>query len=283
MAAIPFDEIISSKTFRFLVGPQKREFTVHEAVLTSVSEKFKALIEGNMKEAQEQLAVFDFVDEYTFARFCEFAYTGDYSISNVRTPSRLTGKCLIDHKTTSNSESDFWGGGDPCELGEGLSNSKRKKKKKTSGFESPPSKRDEIWARFRDLHFTRTDPDFFPPQNEDHSDCLDMLLPHAQLYVFADYNLVTELKQLALFRLHATLCVFRLTEQGAHGIARLLDYSFANTSASEVGDRTLREALTLYVTCHLEDLWDCSEFQEVLLRQNELSRDLIGQVRHRLS
>ncbi|KAK6843833.1 hypothetical protein PG987_004693 [Apiospora arundinis] len=280
MAAIPFDEIISSKTFRFLVGPQKREFTVHEAVLTSVSEKLKALIEGNMKEAQEQLAVFDFVDEYTFARFCEFAYTGDYSISNVRTPSRLTGKCPIDHKTTSNPlfgvgiEYDTWGG---------FLDSKTKTKKETSGFKSSPSKKDKIWAIFQDLHFTRTDPDFFPPQNKDHSDCSDMLLPHAQLYVFADYNLVTELKQLALFRLHATLCVFRLTEQVAHGIAELLDYSFANTSASEVGHRTLREVLTLYVTCHLEDLWDCSEFQEVLLRQNELSRDLIGLVRHRLS
>ena len=109
-----------------------------------------------------------------------------------------------------------------------------------------------------------------------------MLLPHAQLYIFADYNLVTELKQLTLFRLHATLCVFRLTQQRVEVIMRLIDYSFANTS-EVVGDRTLREVITLYAACHLEDLWSCSAFQDVLLLQNGFSRDLIGQVRDRLS
>ncbi|KAK8106707.1 BTB/POZ fold protein [Apiospora kogelbergensis] len=262
MAAIPFEKIVSSKTFRFLVGPQRREFTVHEAAFTSVSESLKALIEGNMQEAQEQLAVFDFVDEDTFARFCEFAYTGDYTISTVRTPSRLTEKAPFSHKTSSDSLIGSGANDDVRGWAEVSSNPK--KRKKGNVFEAPqPSKKDKIWVRFQDLNFTITDPGFIPIQDKDHLDCPDMLLPHAQLYVFADYNLVAELKQLALFRLHATL--------------------FANTSASEVGDRTLREVITLYATCHLEDLLDCSEFQEVLLRQNELSRDLIGQVRDRLN
>ncbi|KAK7937627.1 uncharacterized protein PG986_014495 [Apiospora aurea] len=252
MAASPFENIVSSETFQILVGPQEREFTVHQSAFTRVSERFNTLFHGDFKEARERLARLEDVDEHTFARFCEFVYTGNYAISSTRTPSQL--------------------------------GPKTPKKKKIGASEAPqPSKKDEISARFLCLSFDKTDPSFSPIQDQSHSDCSDTLLPHAQLYVFADYNLVTELQQLTLFRLHATLCVFRLTKQGAEDIVRLIDYSFENTSEVEVGGRTLREVITLYATCHLEDLWSCSAFQDVLLRQNEFSRGLIGQVRDRLS
>lgn len=69
-------------------------------------------------------------------------------------------------------------------------------------------------------------------------------------------------------KLHAALCIFRLTEQGAQEIARLMHYSFTNTTELEAGNQTLREIVTLYATCHLENLWDSPDFQEVLLRQS---------------
>ncbi|KAK8022859.1 hypothetical protein PG991_006740 [Apiospora marii] len=282
MAASPFENIVSSETFQILVGPQEREFTVHEAAFTRVSERFNTLFHGDFKEARERLARLEDVDEHTFARFCEFAYTGNYAISSTRTSSQLGPKTPVGHQTTSDPPSDLETNYDAWQAK--VISLKSKKKKKLGASEAPqPSKKDQIWARFLCLSFDKTDPSFAPIQDQNHSDCSDTLLPHAQLYVFADYNLVTELQRLTLFRLHATLCVFRLTKQGAEDIVRLIDYSFENTSGVEGGGRTLREVITLYAACHLEDLWCCSAFQDVLLRQNEFSRDLIGQVRDRLS
>ena len=86
--------------------------------------------------------------------------TGDYTFSNVRTPSQLTEKPPFSHKTSLNSLigsgvcDDVWGWA-------GVSSSP-KKKKKGNLFEAPrPSKKDEIWARFQDLTFTMTNPDLF--------------------------------------------------------------------------------------------------------------------------
>ncbi|KAK7972406.1 hypothetical protein PG988_006540 [Apiospora saccharicola] len=182
MAASPFENIVSSETFQILVGPHEREFTVHEAAFTRVSERFNTLFRGDF-EARERLARLEDVDEHTFARFCEFAYTGNYSISSTRTPSQLVPKTPVGHQTTTDPPIDYWGNDDALRA----ISLKSRRKKKIGVFEAlQPSKKDEIWARFLCLSFNKLDRSFSPIQDQDHSDCSDTLLPHAQLYVFAD-------------------------------------------------------------------------------------------------
>ncbi|KAK8029530.1 hypothetical protein PG993_010821 [Apiospora rasikravindrae] len=161
MAASPFENIVSSETFQILVGPQEREFTVHEAAFTRVSERFNTLFHGDFKEARERLARLEDVDEHTFARFCEFAYTGNYAISSTRTPSQLGPKTPVGHQTTSDPPSDFDTNYDAWQAK--VISLKSKKKKKLGASEAPqPSKKDEIWARFLCLSFYKTDPSFAP-------------------------------------------------------------------------------------------------------------------------
>ena len=114
------------------MGPQEHEFTVHEAAFTRVSARFNTLFHGDFKEARERLARLEDVDEHTFARFCEFAYTGNYSISSTRTPSQLVPKAPVGHQTTSDPPIDYWGNDDAL-IAISL---KSRKKKKIGVFEA---------------------------------------------------------------------------------------------------------------------------------------------------
>lgn len=70
---------MSSKPFRFFVGDEKKEFTIHKTVVTHHSEPLTALVDGPMLEAKEGFAVLKDIDPDTFVRFCEYAYKGDYT------------------------------------------------------------------------------------------------------------------------------------------------------------------------------------------------------------
>ncbi|KAM3547929.1 hypothetical protein MY1884_009381 [Beauveria asiatica] len=52
MAQIPYDTILVTQPFRFLVGPKKQDFYIHtSSLLASQSRTFDALVYGQMKEA----------------------------------------------------------------------------------------------------------------------------------------------------------------------------------------------------------------------------------------
>ena len=78
---------MSSHTFQFLVGPNKRSFGLHSALAAHCSPTLKTLITGPMAEAKERCALFEDTDEETFVHCCEYAYTGDYSVPS---PSIIT-------------------------------------------------------------------------------------------------------------------------------------------------------------------------------------------------
>ncbi|OQV10722.1 BTB/POZ domain-containing protein [Cladophialophora immunda] len=80
MQCLPLSESLSSTTFQFLVGLERKAFNVHSSLAVKLSPVFAALINGNMAESVERRAVLDDIDEKTFLRFCEFAYKGDFSV-----------------------------------------------------------------------------------------------------------------------------------------------------------------------------------------------------------
>lgn len=67
-----------SEVFKFVVGPDEKEFNVHEAALSGLSRPLEVLLEGPFKEARESRVDWPEVDESTFVRFVEWAYTGNY-------------------------------------------------------------------------------------------------------------------------------------------------------------------------------------------------------------
>lgn len=86
-----FDRILRSKIFKFLVGPNEKEFIVHEAVLHELSEPLRVLLGGPFKEARESTVAWPDVDENTFVRFVEWAYTGSYHVARPQIVSNPNG------------------------------------------------------------------------------------------------------------------------------------------------------------------------------------------------
>lgn len=80
MNNIPAEVIASSVPFRFLVGPNRREFTIHSALLSYLSPVLDKLVNGSFSEAAEKCVTWDSVDEDTFIRFWQYAYTGKYTV-----------------------------------------------------------------------------------------------------------------------------------------------------------------------------------------------------------
>jgi hypothetical protein len=71
--------VFKSKQFVFVVSENQALFTVHAAVIAKQSKALDVLINGSIGEASIGKAVFKDVEEETFIRFCQFAYTGDYT------------------------------------------------------------------------------------------------------------------------------------------------------------------------------------------------------------
>jgi hypothetical protein len=71
--------IVDSELFTFVVGPNKKQFPVHSYAITRLSEMLENLVTNGMAESKQKLATLNDVEEEDFARFFQFAYTGDYS------------------------------------------------------------------------------------------------------------------------------------------------------------------------------------------------------------
>ncbi|KAI8152716.1 hypothetical protein K4K49_008664 [Colletotrichum sp. SAR 10_70] len=74
------EEILKSRHITFVIGLEKKEFTVHEASIASLSEPLRVLVTGNMKEATQARVIWDDTEPSVFAGFMEYAYSGNFSI-----------------------------------------------------------------------------------------------------------------------------------------------------------------------------------------------------------
>ena len=66
----------SSQPFEFVV--QGQLFYIHKRLVVQASKPFERLINGGMLEARQGQVVLETEDKATFARFCDWIYTGNY-------------------------------------------------------------------------------------------------------------------------------------------------------------------------------------------------------------
>jgi hypothetical protein len=76
---LTFASLIQSKLFTFYVGEEEKPVVVHAAVIAATGQYFNALINGGMKESEQGSAKLADVRFDDFLRFCEFAYSGNYT------------------------------------------------------------------------------------------------------------------------------------------------------------------------------------------------------------
>jgi hypothetical protein len=115
------------------------------------------------------------------------------------------------------------------------------------------------------------------PNSSPTEDYTPVLLGHAQLYVFADKWGITNLKILALHKLHKTLTTFTLYEARRRDIVELLRYSYSNEHTPDRGKDVdeLRSLVILYAACEAESLIQCSEFLALVGKGGELAQDFV--------
>ncbi len=89
------DSIVKSKPFKFIVGRAKTPMTVHVAALAHHSPVLRQLVSGPMTEARDGCATLDDIDEATFVRFCQYAYTGQYYV-----PGAMIASVSEDHQVS---------------------------------------------------------------------------------------------------------------------------------------------------------------------------------------
>jgi hypothetical protein len=73
--------IVHSPPFTFLVGANHTKLTVQSGLARHVSQPLDHLMNsGETRESKHHIAVLEEEDVETFVAFCEYAYTGDYSV-----------------------------------------------------------------------------------------------------------------------------------------------------------------------------------------------------------
>ena len=102
---------------------------------------------------------------------------------------------------------------------------------------------------------------------------------HARLHVFADMQMIPQMKQLSLSRLHGDLCDLEISEDSIANIIDLMVYTYDNTSKEDTKDTvpelSLRALVALYVTEHVELLMKYAAFRDTLNGGGEFVEDTI--------
>ncbi|KAK5997572.1 hypothetical protein PT974_02935 [Cladobotryum mycophilum] len=256
MASITWDTILASDQFKFIVGRERAEFTVHSAVIASQSAALEKLVNNGMKESQERCVVWDEVDVATFTRFCQFAYTGTYTSTGPR---------------------------------------KRPDYVKPEGPQPPPAVRQlndlaqrrnpdanrcfQLWKAFQSLHPSsvktlsgknKPDDDFTP------------FLSHARLYVLAECYGIDSLGQMALRTLRLHLQELTLYSETTDECLELIKYCYDNTVEGEGKADALRHLLNLHAACNLEQFWKNPEFRALMRDNEEFSEGVMNLLMKRL-
>lgn len=292
--------IFRSDLFTFLVGSDRKAIIVHSAAITEHSKALSALINNGMAESQTRSATLDDVEEDDFIRFCQFAYTGDYSTPpfTIDEIPRIEAEEDPDNiePLLCPSGEDNWGA--PY-----LSTKKGKKdKKRLSGTMVGPSaveRSAKVWGLwgvdvsqviYQDLRTLQTNFENrkfckeLPrqklldsceplPNSQKNYNFAPVFLAHSRLYVFADKYGIEPLKQLVLQKLHQTLVRFELYPERVKDVVELVHYAYSDENTFSGGTDELRALVAAYMALRIGKLNQSNSFLTLLEDGGAFVRD----------
>ena len=271
-----------------------------------------------MSEAKEGFVLLEDVDEHTFVRFSQYAYTGNYlaadpvvldsSSISIATAHSAPDEARVD-RVEGEGEVPSWVPSPPSPRAETGAvevndwgslitprkdkNKKKRKERAVREWEKEEvvepaaddslSKKTLLLNNFSSKAYATPKPTFRPRKNrESCEDYTEVFLCHARLYVFAAKYDVGPLKDLSLHKLQRTLAAFTLYEQRVGDIVKLMRYSYERTAYRLESVDELRLLVIHYAGCFVEDLARSVEFLLLLEEAGPLARDLVVQMRERL-
>ncbi|KAF9779400.1 hypothetical protein IL306_001772 [Fusarium sp. DS 682] len=268
--------VATSKPFKFLIGPNQTEYTIHSALVAHQSAVLSALVNGSFRESSECSVKWDDVDEIVFSSFWQFVYTGDYDTPvplppTEGTPSEEEPKSDIPDEPAPGTP-EAVPVAEPEAVpeaeveAEALPSPAIKKKKKKGG--APGIPRISLWFDFLTAwgHYPETfDVDV---ALKDHA---NPLVHHAKVYTLADRYAITRLTGLSRTKLHQGLIQLAGQGKAYNEVVELVRYTF-----EELVPDQLRDLVVHYSACVVEHLWKIEEFQELVGKYGVLSKALVG-------
>lgn len=325
------DRFLLEKPFKFLIGPEEVEISVHAGVLEDLSEPLHKMTTNGMKESEERVARLPETDVKTFLRVCEYAYSGSYHTEFISRPDvpvpafelPLHGLKAFNcrfcwARITINSPS--WGDNFPfCQQShrrQALTLPTAHSACAKCGILIAPNTiyndsmskvcsacetelKAELVAAPADLSSEKSGPfrklrileggnciAMVPrwrkqaaPVTRDNGTC-NTLCDHARLHVFADMQMISQLKQMSLCRLHRDLCDMEISEASVAGIIDLVVYTYENTTKEHSGDVasevSLRALVSSYIVEHVRALMGYATFRDMINGGGEFVEDMIS-------
>ncbi|KAL7815803.1 hypothetical protein V8C26DRAFT_105411 [Trichoderma gracile] len=310
----PMESIFLSEPFKFVVGPNKKRYSLHKGAVARLSKSLYQLLNGRMREAKEHCVSWEDTDENTFIRFGEWAYTGDY------TPG--SPEILLDASQIATSEQEGTVAKKQSPVDESLLTLLKLSRAK---FETPKRHCDVDWTaseynyncnvcsskfasqcctkchipRHANCTACRNDAmrrstkyrmmEAFVsdhPQEQDNAtrsprkipesceDYTDVFLSHAQLYVIADKYDIPELGQYCLSNLYADLLNRNVHENRTGDILSLARYSFNNTVETD----KLRHLVVGYCACFMKQITTSDGFKALIDECPDFGHQLMVEV-----
>jgi hypothetical protein len=270
-----------------------------------------------MKEANERCVYWEDVDEKTFVRFAQWAYTGEYSSAepDIVMPSTQlasqkessTSKVSVDNIAKSLVSFNMVkedGTKDQCEYCKIPMHSNHSRNcdacyKRFSTLYcnncgryqhnscsqcrkvlSKMSKRQSMIQAFNNsTEFASPTLLHIPRKNRESCEQYsEVFLSHARLYTLADKYDIPDLRKLCLHKLYVNLKEFTIFSSRVGDVVNLASYSFENTIT---GDR-LRTLLVDYCACIFEDMLGNEGFKGLIEISADFAFELIKKLESRL-
>ncbi|KAK0645423.1 hypothetical protein B0T16DRAFT_411146 [Cercophora newfieldiana] len=284
---LTYKDIASSKPFRFTIGPEKQEFTIHSALVAAQSPAFDRLVNSEFKEAQDFHVELDNVEEDTFVRFVQFAYTGQYcepdldvvaGASNA-TPCGEAGLAIEEAAIATTDPSEELPQAEPAPEQETLveersrpilTKKKKKGKKNTSDVPVFQILNEKFAGRVSELSEEKRN----VPEGVlfKENPTTNPFVTHARVFVFADYWGISKLKDISLRKLAKALEGAAVKKSATRDrIVALMQYC-----CDEALPEELLSLITLFAAANLPALWISGRFRELFGENKKLSVSVVG-------
>ena len=305
--------IYASAPFKFIIDGNP--LYIHAELVSRHSKPLDRMINGNMSEAQSGRAIIEDVDEETFLRFIQWAYSGYYEAGKFKIDSPRPGSTLVEEETTGESY-----------LEETVVEEQVEATQTGAALSNDFANNNWRWAQNRHINptlmaQTALNPQLFqvasippavpspargalkesfinrkptvcqqairicPPRHNQapNEDYTEVFLSHARVYVFAEKYDIQSLKALALDELHGTLQNFDLHPERTGDIIALLRYIYANTGETVDGVEDMRTVLKHYVGFEMDTLMKDDDFGDLMIEDGgALLGDFLKMVEQRI-
>jgi hypothetical protein len=273
--APPFSELLHSKMFTFLIGEQETPVVVHSGAISSLSRPLNCLINGSMKEAQNNVAKFESLEVEDFDHICEFGYRGDYTApkpvvvnlpQNEHSSNHRSVTHWVDMLQIQTHELDY------------------------GKTRAPPIGREALIQNFLSRNYMGASVpaenirDYFDPlgNTSTAAEFGPVLLAYARLYVLGEHWEIGELKEVTLRKLHYTLSKFTVSLSSRGAVIKLARFVYNNLAVPDrrVTGRIdkLRDLVIEFIAMRLEIFRLSQEHRELLDEGSEYAGDLMDAV-----